>query len=51
MSANSIGFVELAIAAVLVLLNAALSLLLNLGIGRDLLVAAVRVVVQLLLRV
>jgi putative ABC transport system permease protein len=49
LSANSIGFVELAIAAVLVLLNAALSLLLNLGIGRDLLVAAVRVVVQLLL--
>ena len=33
----------------LVLLNAALSLLLNLGIGRDLLVAATRVVVQLLL--
>lgn len=49
MNPPEIGYLELAIAAVLVLLNAALSLLLNLGIGRDLLVAAVRVVVQLLL--
>ena len=49
MSTPGVGFLELAIAAVLVLLNAALSLMLSLGIGRDLLVAAVRVVVQLLL--
>ena len=49
MNPPEIGYLELAIAAVLVLLNATLSLLLNLGIGRDLLVAAVRVVVQLLL--
>jgi putative ABC transport system permease protein len=49
MSTPGVGHAELAIGAVLVLLNAALSLLLNLGIGRDLLVAAVRVVVQLLL--
>jgi putative ABC transport system permease protein len=49
MNPPGIGYLELAIAAVLVLLNAALSLLLNLGIGRSLLVAAVRVVVQLLL--
>ena len=49
MNPPAIGYLDLAIAAVLVLLNATLSLLLNLGIGRDLLVAAVRVVVQLLL--
>lgn len=49
MSAPEIGSIDLAIGAALVLLNAALSLLLNLGIARELLVAGVRVVVQLLL--
>ena len=49
LDAPAIGYLELAIGAVLVLLNAVLSLLLNLGIARDLLVAAVRLVVQLLL--
>ena len=44
-----LGYSDLAIGAVLVVLNAVLSLLLNLGIARDLLVAGVRVVVQLLL--
>jgi putative ABC transport system permease protein len=49
MNAPDVGYLELAIAAVLVLLNAVLSLLLSLGIGRDLLVAAARAIVQLLL--
>ena len=49
MSAPEVGAIDLAIGAALVLLNAALSLLLNLGIARELLVAGVRVVVQLLL--
>ena len=44
-----LGWSDLALASVLVLLNAALSLALQLGIERKLLVAAVRTVVQLLL--
>ncbi|MBA3479873.1 MAG: iron export ABC transporter permease subunit FetB [Lautropia sp.] len=44
-----VGYWDLAIGACLVVLNAVLSLLLNLRIARDLLVAGVRVVVQLLL--
>ena len=49
MSPALLGYSDLAIGAILVLINAVLSLLLNLGIARDLLVAGVRVVVQLLL--
>ena len=49
MSQPEIGYLDLALAAVLVLLNAGLSLLLNLGIGRSLLIGAVRTVAQLLL--
>ena len=48
-NAPDVGMWNWRSAQLLVLLNAALSLLLNLGIGRDLLVAAVRMVVQLLL--
>ncbi len=44
-----LGYSDLALAAVLVLLNAGLSLMLNLGFARELLVSGVRVVVQLLL--
>lgn len=44
-----LGYTELALAALLVLLNAALSWWLSMGLGRALLVAGVRVVVQLLL--
>jgi putative ABC transport system permease protein len=49
MTAPLLDYVELAIAAALVVLNAILSLLLNLGLGRILLVAGVRAAVQLLL--
>lgn len=49
MNAASISYGELAIAGLLVVLNAALSLLLNLGLARTVLVAGVRVVAQLLL--
>jgi putative ABC transport system permease protein len=48
MSEPSLGYLELAIAALLVLLNAGLSLLLNLGVARMLLVAGARTAVQLL---
>jgi putative ABC transport system permease protein len=44
-----LDYADLAAAAVLVVLNAVLSLLLNLGFARTLLIAGVRVVVQLLL--
>jgi putative ABC transport system permease protein len=44
-----LGYGDLAIAAVLVVANAILSWMLNLGLGRTMLVAAVRAVVQLLL--
>ncbi len=49
MNPPELGYVELTVGAVLVLLNAILSLLLGLGFARELLVAGVRVVVQLLL--
>lgn len=49
MSAPLITYPELAIAALLVIVNAILSLALNLGIARALLVAGTRTVVQLLL--
>ncbi|MFA7441407.1 MAG: iron export ABC transporter permease subunit FetB [Sphingomonadaceae bacterium] len=49
MSAPLLGFWELAAAAVLVVINAALSLLLSLGFERALIIAAVRAAVQLLL--
>ena len=49
MSPLLLGYGDLAIAAVLVVANAILSWLLNLGLGRTMLVAAVRAVVQLLL--
>jgi putative ABC transport system permease protein len=49
MSAPLIGYTELALAAVLVLASAILSLLLNLGYARALLVAGARTVIQLLL--
>jgi putative ABC transport system permease protein len=48
-SAPLLSYADLAAAAVLVVLNAILSLLLNLGVARALLVAAARTVVQLLL--
>ena len=44
-----LGLASLAVAAALVLLSAGLSLVLQMGIARSLLVAAVRTVVQLLL--
>ncbi|WP_046864002.1 ABC transporter permease [Microvirga massiliensis] len=49
MSAPLLSYADLAAAAVLVVLNAILSLLLNLGVARALLIAAARTVVQLLL--
>lgn len=49
MTAPVVGYTQLAIAATLVLLNAGLSLLLNLGLGRSLLIAGARTVAQLLL--
>jgi putative ABC transport system permease protein len=49
MNAASISYSDLAIAGLLVVLNAALSLLLNLGLARTVLIAGVRVVAQLLL--
>ncbi len=49
MTAPTVGASELAIAAALVLLNATLSLFLQVGLGREILVAAARAVVQLLL--
>ena len=49
MSPLLLGYGDLAIAAILVALNALLSLLLGLGLGRIVLVAAARAVVQLLL--
>ena len=49
MTAPLLGATDLAIGALLVLLNAGLLLLLDLGLVRTLLVAALRVVVQLLL--
>jgi putative ABC transport system permease protein len=48
-SAPLLSYADLAAAAVLVVLNATLSLLLNLGVARALLIAAARTVVQLLL--
>ncbi|HUH87930.1 MAG TPA: iron export ABC transporter permease subunit FetB [Pusillimonas sp.] len=49
MSAPLLTYYDLAIASLLVLLNATLSLLLNLKLGRALIIAAVRATVQLLL--
>ena len=49
MNVPLMGYFDLAIGAVLIVMNAGLSLLFNLGIARDLLVAGARVVVQLLL--
>jgi putative ABC transport system permease protein len=49
MNAPLLGAGELAFAASLVLLNAALSLLLQVGLARELLIAAARAIVQLLL--
>lgn len=49
MSAPLVGYGDLAMASSLVLINAGLSLLINAGLARTLLVAGVRVVVQLLL--
>jgi putative ABC transport system permease protein len=49
MNEASLGIFELGIAALLVVLNAGLSLLLDLGVARSLAIAGVRVIVQLLL--
>lgn len=49
MSEQSLSFVDLAIAGTLVLLNGAISLALGLGIARSLVIAGIRMVVQLLL--
>ena len=49
MSAPALGYADLAAASLLIVLNAGLSVALNLGLARSLLVAGVRVVVQLLL--
>jgi putative ABC transport system permease protein len=49
MSEQAMSYGELALAAVLVVMSAGLSLLLQLGVARSLLVAGVRMVVQLLL--
>ncbi len=49
MTAPVLGYFELAAAALLVVLNALLSLLLNMDLARTLLIAGLRVVVQLLL--
>lgn len=49
MSAPLLTYLDLAVASLLVLLNAALSFLLNLGLGRALVLAAARATVQLLL--
>ena len=46
---HALGYTELAVAAALVLLSAALSLALHMGIARSLLVAGTRTVLQLLL--
>ena len=48
MNYQNLSYVDLAIAATLILINGALSLMLKLGLGRQLLWAAVRTVVQLL---
>lgn len=47
MAVISLGLADLALAALLLVLNGALSLLLQLGLGRSLLIAAVRMVAQL----
>jgi putative ABC transport system permease protein len=49
MGAPALGYGDLAIAALLIVLNALISLVLNLGLARALLIAGVRAVVQLLL--
>ena len=49
MSPHLIGYNDLAIAALLVALNAALTWMLDLGLSRTILIAGVRAVVQLLL--
>ena len=49
MSSPSIGYLDLAVAATLVVLNALISVWLNLGVARALLVAGIRLLVQLLL--
>ena len=49
MSYITLGYADLAIAAVLVILNGVLSLVLRLGIERQLLIATLRMIVQLLL--
>ncbi|MBE7941805.1 MULTISPECIES: iron export ABC transporter permease subunit FetB [Ramlibacter] len=49
MNAQSLSFLDLAVAGLLVLLNAGLSLWLQLGIARSMVVAGLRMVVQLLL--
>jgi putative ABC transport system permease protein len=47
MSPEPIGTLELALAAMLLLLNAALSIAFNLGLERKLAIAAARMIVQL----
>ena len=49
MNTHLLSYTDLLAGAALVLINAALSLLLNLGVGRALLIAAARATVQLLL--
>lgn len=49
MSPSLLGYGDLAVAAILVALNAALTWMLELGLSRTILVAGVRTVVQLLL--
>ena len=49
MSPHLIGYYDLAIAALLVVLNAVLTWMLELGLSRTILIAGVRAVVQLLL--
>ena len=49
MSTHLIGYNDLAVAAILVVLNAVLTWLFDLGLSRTVLIAGVRAVVQLLL--
>ena len=49
MSPLSVGYSDLAVAAILVVLNAALTWMLDLGLSRIILIAGVRAIVQLLL--
>ena len=49
MSYLELGYIQVATAALLILVNAAISLSLRLGLERTLLVASLRTIVQLLL--